>query len=204
MSKTKILLIGANGYIGYKLFLSLLENNFEVIGVDNFIRSDGKNKSDKRIFEKSYQELDSIFLSQFTDCIWMAGHSSVKMSIDDENGALKNNLFDLINFVNVFSGRFIYASSGSVYSRVNAEKSREDSTNMVPTNVYDYTKLAFDNYISVTKKNAIGLRFGTVNGHSERLRNELMVNSMAESTPGFITINLFSLIPSSIARFFVY
>ena len=30
--------------------------------------------------------------------------------------------------------------------------------------------------------NAIGLRFGTVNGHSERLRNELMVNSMAESS----------------------
>ena len=38
--------------------------------------------------------------------------------------------------------------------------------------------------------NAIGLRFGTVNGHSERLRNELMVNSMAESSikNGYLTM----------------
>ena len=34
------------------------------------------------------------FLNQFTDCIWLAGHSSVGSSIKDEHGALRNNLFE--------------------------------------------------------------------------------------------------------------
>ncbi len=182
IKKTKILLIGAHGYIGYKLFLSLLKKNYSVVGIDNFIRDKDVESIDSRIIRESYQNLNFKYLDQFTDCVWLAGHSSVKMSMEDENGALKNNLFDLINFSNLFRGRFIYASSGSVYSRQNAEKSTEDSYNILPTNVYDYTKVAFDNYISVTKKNAIGLRFGTVNGYSKRLRDELMINSMLKSS----------------------
>ena len=182
MTKKKILIIGSNGYIGYEMFNLLKKEGFDVDGIDNYLRSDVDDNKNFDIEKMSYQNLVPDFLDQYTDCIWLAGHSSVKMSIEDENGALRNNLYDLISFSNLFRGRFIYASSGSVYSRNEAEQSIETSPNMVPTNVYDYTKISFDNYIAATSKKAIGLRFGTVNGNAKRLRDELMINSMTKSS----------------------
>lgn len=177
----KVLLVGGNGYIGSRVYGELIEKKVDVIVIDNFLRSDLIENKETIIINKSYQNLKPDFLDQFTDCIWLAGHSSVHASINDEHGAITNNLVDLISFVNLFRGRFIYASSGSVYSRDLAEVSVESSPNMVPKNIYDYTKIAFDNYLGSTKKKAIGLRFGTVNGFSNRIRNELIVNSMVKS-----------------------
>ena len=187
----KVLLVGANGYIGSRVLEDLIKKDIDVIAIDNYLRSDLSQAEQSLVINKSYQNLKPDFLDQFTDCIWLAGHSSVHASINDEHGAISNNLVDLINFVNLFRGRFIYASSGSVYSRDLAEVSIESSPNMVPKNIYDYTKIAFDNYLGSTNKKAIGLRFGTVNGFSKRIRNELIVNSMVKSCKEnkFLTVN---------------
>ena len=179
MRKANILLIGANGYVGSNVYKTLIALGASVTPVDNFSRNDLDKKPNSDILITSYQNLKPAFLDRFTDCLWLAGHSSVAMSLRDEHGALRNNLYDLIAFSNLFRGRLIYASSGSVYSRENAEVSSELSTLNVPTNIYDYTKVSFDNYIKATGKKAIGLRFGTVNGGSARIRKELMINSMA-------------------------
>ena len=79
------MLIGAHGYIGYKIFLYLLKKNYSVIGIDNFIRDKDVESIDSRIIRESYQNLNFKYLDQFTDCVWLAGHSSVKMSMEDEN-----------------------------------------------------------------------------------------------------------------------
>jgi UDP-glucose 4-epimerase len=181
MAKSKILLIGANGYIGCRVLKELRRTGADVTGIDNYLRADRQQELDPDIVQVSYQNLKPNFLDTFTDCVWLAGHSSVGMSVADEHGALRNNLYDLIDFSNSFRGRLIYASSGSVYSRPIAEASIESSTLMAPSNIYDYTKVAFDNYLSATNKQAVGLRFGTVNGWAERLRKELMLNSMVLS-----------------------
>lgn len=178
MRKANILLIGANGYVGSNVYKTLIGLGASVTPVDNYSRNDLDKQTDSDVLITSYQNLKPEFLDRFTDCLWLAGHSSVQMSFEDEHGALRNNLYDLITFSNLFRGRLIYASSGSVYSRENAEVSSELSTLNVPTNIYDYTKVSFDNYISATSKKAIGLRFGTVNGGSARIRKELMINSM--------------------------
>ncbi len=179
MSKLNILLIGSNGYVGSKVFKMLRQKNIKSTGVDNLIRPSDNTNDD--VIIDSYNNLDLNFINEFTDCIFLGGHSSVKMSIDDETGAFKNNFIDLIKFRERFNGRFIYASSGSVYSRSIPEICNEESPTMVPYNMYDYTKIAFDNYLRMSNLKGIGLRFGTVNGWSDRIRNDLMINNMYQN-----------------------
>lgn len=180
-NKKKVLLVGSNGYIGSRVFDALELAGYSFFAIDSLLRNDSEDGTIFLSEKGSYQNLQREFVDQFSDCIWLAGHSSVHAAMADEYGALRNNLYDLITFTNIFRGRLIYASSGSVYSRPEAVNCTEEALNTIPKNIYDYTKLAFDNYIGATKKNAIGLRFGTVNGFSSRMRNELMINSMVRS-----------------------
>ena len=87
----KILLIGGNGYVGSAVHQYLLNLNFDVVGVDNYLRPKDKNNID--LIETSYQNLDIHFLNQFSECLWFAGHSSVNQSISDHYFSLRNNDF---------------------------------------------------------------------------------------------------------------
>ncbi len=174
-----VLLIGSNGYVGSKVYEMLKQKDIKFTAIDNLIRP-SENIVDGMIIE-SYNNLNLKFINEFTDCIFLGGHSSVQMSIDDQTGAFQNNFIDLIKFREKFKGRFMYASSGSVYSRKIPEICNEESPTMVPYNMYDYTKIAFDNYLQMSKLKGIGLRFGTVNGWSKRIRNDLMINYMYQN-----------------------
>lgn len=176
----RTLVVGANGYIGSKLMTKLSLNGFNVVGIDSLLRDDDQADGD-RFKIISYQNLFPEFLDEFDNCIWLAGHSSVNAARLNQIEALRNNLYDLIEFVRIYRGRLIYASSGSVYSRLNPERCREDAEQTQPSNIYDYTKICFDNFLAATGIKAIGLRFGTVAGSSQRIRNELIVNSMVKS-----------------------
>ena len=101
-NKKKILIVGANGYIGSKLFEVLKKKEINVVGIDNLFRNDDNTMISDEIKYISYQNLNPIDLDDFTDCVWVAGHSSVNASVQDEQGALRNNLFDLINFYRLF------------------------------------------------------------------------------------------------------
>jgi nucleoside-diphosphate-sugar epimerase len=177
-SDRKILVIGGNGYIGSRLTQHLLSLGRQVTAVDNFIRPDSDGNVSYPIVRSAYQDLNLEFLAQFDDCVWLAGHASVPQSVSDPKGALRNNFFDLIDLRARFRGRLIYASSGSVYSRDKPEECSEESHLANPSNIYDYTKTAFDLYVASQKLEAVCLRFGTVNGPSTRLRGELMLNKM--------------------------
>lgn len=173
----KVLLIGVNGYVGYELYNYLINKKIEVVGVDNFLRKDINKKIDNTLVS-DYINLDQGFLDQFTDCIWLSGYSSVKQASENPRDALEVNLINLINFRHRFNGRFIYASSGSVYSKKKPEVCDELSETSTPMNMYDYTKISFDNYLIASNLNGIGLRFGTVNGPGENIKRDLMINSM--------------------------
>jgi nucleoside-diphosphate-sugar epimerase len=180
----KVLIIGANGYIGSRLYDHLVEFDVDVAGVDNFLRP--YNDNDKKavnIKNMAYQNIPDDFLVGFTDIIWLAGHSSVPQSIENPSEAFGNNVTDLIKFVKRLRSnqRFVYASSSSIYSGYREKMAVETDPCYMPMNAYDFTKIAFDAYIHSHSINAIGLRFGTVNGVSRRIRNELMINSMVSS-----------------------
>ena len=177
----KVLVIGGNGYIGSRLMQHLLSQGRDATAVDNFLRPDAVRDASYAIVTSAYQDLDLKFMAQFDDCVWLAGHASVPQAMNDPKGALRNNFFDLIELRARFRGRLIYASSGSVYSRAKPEECSEESHLANPSNIYDYTKTAFDLYVASQKIDAVCLRFGTVNGPSTRLRPELMLNSMVKA-----------------------
>ena len=189
-SDRKILVIGGNGYIGSRLTQHLLSLGRDVTAVDNFLRPDTVRNASYPIVTSAYQDLDLEFLGQFDDCVWLGGHASVPQSMNDPKGALRNNFFDLIDLRARFRGRLIYASSGSVYSRGKPEECSEESHLANPSNIYDYTKTAFDLYVASQKIEAICLRFGTVNGPSTRLRGELMLNNMVHDGLELGTISI--------------
>lgn len=186
----KVLVIGGNGYIGRRFVEHLLSLGRDVTAVDNYLRPDADRNASFPIVQSAYQDLSQEFLTPFTDCVWIGGHASVPQAMGDPRGALRNNFFDMIELRARFTGRLIYASSGSVYSRNRPEECTEDSFLANPSNIYDYTKTAFDLYLASQKIDAVCLRFGTVNGASPRVRPELMLNSMVRAgmNEGVITV----------------
>lgn len=174
----KVLVIGGNGYIGSRLMQHLIHMGRDATAVDSFLRPDPDRQAAYPILTTAYQDLSPEFLAGFDDCVWLAGHASVPQSLQDPEGAFRNNFIDLIALRRRFRGRLIYASSGSVYSRQTPEECSEESYLATPTNIYDYTKTAFDLYVASQKLDAVCMRFGTVNGASPRFRGELMLNQM--------------------------
>ena len=92
--KQKILLVGANGYIGSHLYKKL-KDKYNIYPIDNFFR---KIKKQKFVIKKDYRDLKEKFLRKFSTCIWLSGHSSVQQSVPDPFGAIDNNLNGLIKF----------------------------------------------------------------------------------------------------------
>lgn len=172
----KILLCGANGYIGSEFYIKGI-NKYNIFPIDNFLI---KRKKLDFVKNFDYRNLTFDVLKQFDVCIWLCGHSSVQQSIDDPEGAFENNTTGLINFSKIFDGTIIYASSGSVYSTLNLDVELDEEKEIGgSTNAYDFSKITIDKYFQLYNKKFISLRFGTVVGASKCLREELLLNRMA-------------------------
>lgn len=177
------LIIGGNGYIG-----SALYQKIDADSVDLCLFGKDLGYSKKVNF-------NSIDISDYKNIILLAGHSSVQMCEYNKENAWKNNVDYFYNLCEKLSNDqvLIYASSGSVYGRKN-EICNENDINLNPINHYDLTKVSIDiiaNKFILEGKNIIGLRFGTVNGYSQNIRSDLMINSMVYNymTQGFIKIS---------------
>ncbi len=179
MKRPDILLIGAMGYIGSRLYTHLSEAGHPVTGLDRRAPAGGP------ILAQDYRNLSGIDLAPFGTVIWLAGHSSVKMAVDEPAEAFENNVSGLLRLVQNLqpSQRLIYASSASLYSGNEATDNitTEETIGFQYQNAYDLSKYAFDKLISTIGSNFCGLRFGTVCGTSAQQRDELLLNSMVKS-----------------------
>jgi len=175
MNKTKILLIGGNGYTGSRLYNYLSTCGYHVDNMDigwfNIVHTP--------TIVKNFNELTVTELEMYTHIILLAGYSSVGMcqeihSSVKHNVEYFNTLLTKLNSEQVL----IYASSCSVYGNSNVTLSESDLLSP-PLNIYDFTKQTIDYISSFTKnKRYVGLRFGTVNGYSPNTRTDLVVNAM--------------------------
>ena len=149
----KTLIIGGYGYIGSEL--------------QNFIDCDAVGRHDK--FDEA--KYDTIIL--------LAGHSSVAMCQNDPLGAWDNNVTYFTEILGRLRSdqRLIYASSASVYNRI-ALKVTEECNIFNCGGMYDLTKYTIDGIAKVSNKHTYGLRFATVNGFSDVLRVDVMLNKM--------------------------
>jgi nucleoside-diphosphate-sugar epimerase len=176
----KILVIGGNGYIGSRLIHDL-QHTHDIQSID--ICWFGKNLGFSN--EIDYNLLTKDYIAKFDVVILLAGHSSVKMCIGDINSSWRNNVSNFTILVNKLDKAqlLIYASSGSVYGITNEPLAEDANITFKPINNYDLTKYSLD--LNAQKfiadgYNIVGLRFGTVNGWSPNVREELMINSMTK------------------------
>jgi len=173
--KKKVLLLGGNGYIGNRLYKDL-SNEYDITSVDLCWFNEPIIPTTK----VDYNDLNESFISTFDSVILLAGHSSVKMCEGDIQSAYKNNITNFVNLLSKLKShqKFIYASSSSVYGDVGEKIVKETYNNFVAHNHYDITKHVIDLYSQKFDVKYYGLRFGTVNGYSPIVRNDVMLNSM--------------------------
>jgi len=172
----KILLIGGCGYIGSRLFQVLNDKHI----IDSIDTEWYGNHVNKYNIVKDFGTLTKDELSPYDVVILLGGHSSVKMCVDNMIPTLKNNVLNFANLLENLNKEqtFIYASSSSVYGDTKENIVTEEYNQFEPNNYYDLSKHEIDSYAKLSDTKYFGLRFGTVNGASPNLRNDIMINAM--------------------------
>lgn len=184
--KKKIIVTGHCGYVGSELTKKLLEEGYEVHGIDTMWYYDLKI-SNPNFF--SYKlDIRNIEDFNFPDNIFCVFHLA---NIANDPSVELNE--KLSWEVNVLAGyklikksikskvkKFFYASSGSVYGLKEEDKVTEE-LNPVPISAYNKTKMiaerVFDSFREEIK--VFNIRPATVCGVSERMRLDISVNMLA-------------------------
>jgi nucleoside-diphosphate-sugar epimerase/cyclopropane fatty-acyl-phospholipid synthase-like methyltransferase len=170
----RICILGGSGYIGTKL-ASVLSDDLTIVDRNEYLGD--RNVSFIKLTALNY--IKSTDFSQFDVVVLLSGQCSVVSSCDLKV-TMENNVTVFCNLVSKLTKDqvFIYASSSSVYGNTDAQEVDETYNKYTPYNYYDLSKQTIDNIAKLTDLNYYGLRFGTVSGYSENMRNDLMINSM--------------------------
>ena len=184
----KILVIGGNGYIGSRLIKDY-KNQYNITNIDLCWYDEPINFC----HVTDYNEIHETILHEFNVIILLAGHSSVKMCNGPLTSVFNNNVKNFINLISKLKPhqKFIYASSSSVYGDVGTKTVNEEYNGFVSHNNYDITKYTIDLYAPQFDVQYYGLRFGTVNGYSPIVRNDVMINAMTYNSLKDKEIRLF-------------
>jgi len=183
----KILVTGAAGFIGFHLSKSLLEDGFEVLGIDNLnsyydpslkhARLDIINKYPNFKFEKidisNRDPLTRVF-TEFAPqkVVNLAAQAGVRYSLENPYVYMESNLAGFLNLIELCRHNdvegLIYASSSSVYgANKKMPFSVEDKVDN-PISLYAATKKANEliahSYSNLFGLHTTGLRFFTVYG----------------------------------------
>jgi len=171
----KILIVGGEGYIGSRL-ASDFTKKYNVTSLDVCWFSEPSSET----IIGDLREYGSEFYRMFDCVILLAGHSSVNMCEGLIESAFNNNVENFLHLISKIGKgqKFIYASSSSVYGNSGSKHVDEGYTDFVPHNHYDITKHVIDLYAPKFDVEYYGLRFGTVNGFSPKMRSDVMINSM--------------------------
>ena len=175
----KILITGVAGFIGSRLAARMLQEGYQVIGVDDL--SSGKQSNIPRDVEFIQADLsDPSALSRLPkDCckvVHLAGQSSGEISFDDPKLDLEKNTVSTLNLIrygienNV--ERLVYASSMSVYGHV-PKAPISETFECSPLSCYGVGKKAAEDYLRVYQNRLpfVALRMFNVYGPGQDLSN---------------------------------
>ena len=183
----KILVTGAAGFIGFHLIKSLLDDGFNVIGLDNlndYYSVDLKNARLKEINKHknfTFKKIDISNREKLKECfssfkinkvVNLAAQPGVRYSIENPYAYMDSNLIGFLNIIECCRHSniegFIYASSSSVYGGNTKTPFSETDKTDNPVSFYAATKNANEliakTYSHLYNLNTTGLRFFTVYG----------------------------------------
>jgi len=184
-----VLITGAAGFIGMHTTLRFLYNKWDVIGIDDLndyysvklkqdrlrILETSKRYSTFRFFKKSLLDDDLFDLLNdynFDAVIHLAAQAGVRYSIENPFTYQKTNIEGFLRIIDYVKerkiGKFIYASSSSVYGKTDEQPLKESADCSNPESFYAATKLSNElmasAYFNTHGLSSIGLRFFTVYG----------------------------------------
>lgn len=160
----KILVTGATGYIGSHTCVELLNNDYDVIGIDNFSNS-SKDVLDK-IYEITNKEikfyegdlldkgiLKKIFKENEIDAvIHFAGLKAVAESVKEPLMYYRNNIGSTVNLLDVMKKynckKIVFSSSATVYGLQDTPRYVETMKKQTPSSPYGKTKDMIEEIIS--------------------------------------------------------
>ena len=183
----KILITGVAGFIGYHLAEKLLNENYQIIGIDNLndyydpiLKQDRLNNLKKfsnfefhKIDFIQNNELTSIFNNnQFNQVIHLGAQAGVRYSITNPQFYIDTNITGFLNILencnNYNVENIIYASSSSIYGDNNDLLFSENDKTEKQISMYGVSKktneLMAHTYSNLYGLKTIGLRFFTVYG----------------------------------------
>jgi UDP-glucuronate 4-epimerase len=189
-NQTTILVTGCCGFIGFHLCRTLLENNYNIVGVDDFnsFIYDSKYKfANSKILKNyiHYKEYNVDLLENINiikecnpDIIFhLAAYANIRKSIIYPNKFIRNNVelsTSILNEIKDFNKipLFIYASSSSLYGRNEKIPFSEDDPINNIISPYALSKKCLEDMTSLFCNlygiKAIGFRFFTVYGPGGR------------------------------------
>ncbi|HEY4109935.1 UDP-glucose 4-epimerase GalE [Puia sp.] len=214
----KILVTGGCGYIGSHTIVDLIANGFEVICVDNNVRSSprilegvekitGKKIKNYKVDLCNYDDTCAIFQenANIAGIVHFAAYKAVGESVEQPLMYFENNLVSLINLLKVAQEfevpHFVFSSSCTVYGNPDSIPVTELSPPKPAESPYGYTKQMGEQIInefckSATRTKSILLRyFNPVGAHPSILIGEMPIGKPANLVPA-ITQTAIGKLPS--------
>jgi len=179
----KILLAGGAGYIGTELTKRLMKLDYDITVLDDLWF--GNNLDSKvKLIKKDIFQVTHTDLVNFDVVIFLAGVSNDPMAefSPSENFIQNAACPAYFSYESKKAGvkRFIYASSCSVYGYT-VDELYDESSPTTCSYPYGISKLQGENgvmQLADDRFSVISLRQGTVCGYSDRMRFDLVVNTM--------------------------
>lgn len=190
----KVLVTGGLGFIGSHTVVSLLENDYEVVIVDNLYNSKvealdgiekitGKRPKFYKLDCTSVSDMDELFKNEHFDAIInFAGYKAVGESVKLPLNYYQNNLdicFALFRAMEKYDVRnFVFSSSATVYGLPDRVPLTEDSPVKDATSPYGETKVMIERilkdmaFIHKERNIAILRYFNPIGAHKSGLLGE--------------------------------
>ena len=177
----RYLVTGVAGFVGSAVASALIKGGHDVVGMDNLSNGFEKNiPPEVRFFKGDCQDarLYADLPAGSYDAIFhLAGQSSGEVSFDDPVYDLRTNTESTLHLL-LFArargcGRFIYASSMSVYGQQPNEPVQEEAS-ACPLSFYGVGKLASEHYLRIYEQFGISstaLRLFNIYGPGQNMDN---------------------------------
>lgn len=204
-----VLVTGGAGYIGSHTVVSLVQNGYTPVIVDDFRNANrivlkglesilGKLPFIHEIDVCDQKSLDALFKQyMFEGVIHFAAYKAVGESVSEPLKYYRNNILGLVNVLECMIknhvNNFVFSSSCTVYGEPQGQKEVTESTpKLLPESPYGYTKWMGEQIIADTFRSAPQLRimnlryFNPVGAHESALIGEFPIGRPNNLLP-FIT-----------------